>query len=139
MATVPHNSAADRALDAITGRASATARTTYLVLLTAAPTRNSTTLANMAEVTTPGSNGYNRLAVTWTAPSGTTTRTTSNSTELLWNQFTADLGAISHVALVSAQTGTTGDFLESWDLDTVRDPALNDGLRIAAGALTLSL
>ena len=50
-------------LDAISGRAPQTARTTYLALLTAAPT-DATTMATMAEVTTPGSSGYTRQPAT---------------------------------------------------------------------------
>ena len=52
---------AGRALDAISGRATATARTMYLALLSAAPT-DATTLATMTEITTAG---YSRQAVTF--------------------------------------------------------------------------
>ena len=143
MATVPHQSAA-LALDAMTGRAAIAARTLYVVLLTAAPVRGTTTMATMAELTAPGTNGYSRLAYGPTAPAVVTgtaaapALTTANAADLLWSAFTVDLAPITHLALVSAATGTVGDFVQSWDAATVRDPAINDGIRVPAGLLSLS-
>jgi hypothetical protein len=123
-------------LDAMSGRATQTARTTYLALLTAAPT-DATTLATMTEVTTPASNGYNRLAVTWSDPAAT--EVSSNTAVLSFGPLTADLGNVTHCALVSALTGTTGDFIYWWALDTARDPAINDRIEFAIGALSMGL
>ena len=54
--------------------------------------------------------------------------------------FTAATGAtITHAALVSAATGTTGDLVAWWALDTPRTPAVNDSVTIAIGQLSLYL
>src|SRR5687768_5024417 len=87
-------------LDAVTGRATVTARTTYLALLTAAPS-DTTTLATMTEVTT---SGYVRQTVAWTDPStsGVDPRRTQNSGIVTFGPFTADPPNVTHCALVSA-------------------------------------
>lgn len=122
------------ALDAMTGRATVTARTTYLALLTAAPT-DATTLATMTEVTTAG---YSRQTVAWSAPSGDP-RATSNSGALTFGPFTADPPNVTHAALVSAATGTTGDLIYFWTLDVARDGISGDSLTVAVGALVAQL
>lgn len=123
-----------RAIDGITGRATVTARTTYLALLTAAPS-DTTTLATMAEVTTAG---YARQAVTWNAPSGDPS-TSSNGSVITFGPFTADPPNVGWLALVSAATGTVGDFLYLWAADTPRDGAVGDTYRVAIGDLIISL
>lgn len=128
---------ANNALDGALGRVTQTARTTYLALLTAAPT-DATTMATMVEVTTPGSNGYSRQPVTWSAPSGDPS-SSSNTGALTFGPFTADLGNVTHCALVSAATGTAGDFIYHWALTTARDPANGDSIQFAAGALVATL
>lgn len=122
------------ALDAMTGRATVSARTTYLALLTAAPT-DSTTLATMTEVTT---SGYSRQAVTWSTPSGDP-RVSSNSGTVTFGPFTADPPNITHCALVSASSGTTGDFIYFWTLDTARDGISGDTATVGSGALVMQL
>lgn len=133
MALIPNNAGQAIALDAKTGRATQTARTTYLACLTAAPTAT-TTLATMSEVTTAG---YSRQSVTWAAPSGNP-RSTSNTNVITFGPFTADPPNITHVALVSAASGTTGDLIDAWSLDTARDGISGDSLSVAAGALSLT-
>ena len=128
------NFGAGAALDAMTGRATQTARTTYLALLSAAPT-DSTTLATMTEITTAG---YSRQSVTWSAPSGDP-RATSNSATVTFGPFTADPPNVTHCALVSAASGTTGDFIYYWTLDTARDGISGDSITFAAGALVAQL
>lgn len=124
-------------LDAITGRATQTARTMYLAYLTAAPS-DATTMATMSEVTTPGTNGYTRPVASWTDPS--TTELTALSAQALSGPFTADLANITHVALVSASTGTVGDLTAYWTLDTARDPIIGDSVQFpATTGLSLSL
>ncbi len=126
---------ANYALDVATGRsAGPAARTMYLALLTAAPT-DATTMGTMTEVTTAG---YARQSVAFTAPSGDPS-STSNSATLTFGPFTADPPLITHCALVSAATGTTGDLTMHWALTTARDPATNDSVSFAAGALVMSL
>lgn len=119
-------------LDAKTGRATQTARTMYLALLTAAPT-DATTMATMSEVTAPTTNGYARQATAWTDPG--TTESTSNSAALTFGPFTADLANVTHCALVSAATGTAGDLTFYWTLDNARDPIVGDSIVFPVGAL----
>lgn len=119
-------------LDAASGRATQTARTTYLALLTAAPT-DATTPATMTEVTTAG---YTRQAVTWTDPA--LTETTSNSNVLTFGPFSADPPNVTHCALVSSASGTTGDLVWWWALDTARDGASGDSISVAAGQISMS-
>jgi hypothetical protein len=122
------------ALDAMSGRATQTARTTYLVLLTAAPS-DSTTLSTMSELS---ATGYSRQAVTWSAPSGDP-RVTSNSGTITFGPVTTDPANITHAALVSASSGTSGDFIYSWTLDTARDGISGDSFQVASGALVMQL
>lgn len=125
---------ANIALDAVSGRVTATARTTYLALLTAAPT-DATTVAGMTEVSTAG---YARQTVTWTAPTGDPART-QNSAVITFGPFTADPPNVTHCALVSSASGTTGDFLMFWTLDVAKDAATNESIQFAAGALYMTL
>lgn len=134
MAGEASNFGAGAALDAMTGRATQTARTTYLALLSAAP-GDTTTLATMTEITTAG---YARQSVAWSSPTGDP-RSTSNSSAVTFGPFTADPPNVTHVALVSASSGTTGDFIYYWALDTARDGITGDSLQFAAGALVMTL
>lgn len=129
-----------RALDAVTGRATATARTTYLALLTAAP--SDATTDGTISVTEYAATGYSRQTVTWTTPAlnGSSIPESSNSGVLTFGPFTAGTGStITHAALVSAASGTSGDMLAWWSLDTSRTPAVNDSVSVAANALKLSV
>lgn len=136
MAGQPSTVGAGIGLDAKTGRATQTARTTYLAFLTAAPT-DATTMGTMAEITTAGTNGYARPSVTWSAPAGDPAET-HNTNELLSGDLAIDVSPCTHVALVSAVTGTSGDFIFFWTLDSSRDPATGDELRVAASALSMT-
>lgn len=125
---------ANLALDAMTGRATVTARTTYLALLTAAPT-DATTLATMAELT---ATGYARQAVTWTVPSGDPS-VTSNSGAITFGPVSTDPLNVTHAALVSAASGTVGDFIYFWTLNVARDGISGDSFQVANGALVMQL
>lgn len=122
-------------LDAKTGRATQTARTMYLALLTAAPT-DATTMATMAELGAPPVSGYARQVVAFTDPAAT--ESTSNSAALTFGPFSADLANVTHAALVSAATGTAGDLTFYWTLDTARDPANGDSIVFPIGALVMT-
>lgn len=128
---------ANYALDIVTGRSAGPgARTTYLALLTAAPSSgDATTLSGLNEISTAG---YSRQAVTWTAPSGDPS-STSNSATITFGAFTADPPNVTHCALVSAQTGTTGDLLMYWTLNSARNAENGDSIVVNAGALTMTL
>jgi hypothetical protein len=122
------------ALDGLNGRATRTARTTYIALCTVAVT-DTDTLASITEVTTAG---YARQSVTWGAPSGDP-QVSANTNALTFGPFTADPPSIGFLALVSAASGTSGDLLYRWTADTARDGITNDSITIAIGALTMSL
>jgi hypothetical protein len=132
----PTTVGANIGLDAMSGRATQTSRSTYLALLTSAP-GDTTTMSSMSELTTPGSNGYARQSVTWAAPSGDPS-STSNTNALTFGPFSSDLAAVTHLALVSASTGTSGDLIWYWTLDTSRDPANGDEIRFNIGALVMT-
>lgn len=124
---------ANAALDAATGRATQTARTTYLALLSAAPT-DASTLATMTEITTAG---YSRQSVTWSAPAGDPAET-HNTNVITFGAFSADPPSVTHCALVSSASTTTGDFIAWWSLTTPRDAASGDSISFAASALSLT-
>lgn len=136
MAGQPSTAGANIMLDAVTGRATQTSRTMYLALLTAAPD-DTTTMASMAELTTPGTNGYSRQTCAWSAPTGDPA-TTSNSSLITFGAFSSDLGNVTHLALVSASTGTSGDLVWYWTADAARNPANSDSIEVAASALVMT-
>lgn len=121
-------------LDAATGRATQTARTVYLALLTAAP-GDSTTVATMTECT---ATGYARQACAWTAPSGDPS-TSSNSGTLTFGPFTTDPPSIAYAALVSSSAGTGGDFIAYWTGNVALDAIVGQSIQVSVGALTLSI
>ena len=131
LSTVGANSALDGAL----GRVTQTARTTYIALLTAAPT-DATTMATMTEY---AATGYSRQAVTWGAPTGDPSAS-SNTGALTFGPMTAGTGAtITHAALVSAASGTAGDFITYWTLDASKTPGTGDSVTVAASAFSVPL
>jgi hypothetical protein len=126
---------AQYALDIVTGRnAGPGARTTYVALLSAAPS-DSSTLATMTEITTAG---YARQSAAWSAPSAADPPETHNTGVLTFGPFTADPPNVTHFAVVSASSGTSGDLLAWGAFDTARDAANGDSLQIAASALSLT-
>jgi hypothetical protein len=130
---------AGNALDFLTGRAVAITapRTTYLALLTADPTGDTDDLdmTTLPEISTPG---YARQQVTWTAPDGSP-MTTANNSLLFFGPFTADMtDPAQFAALVTTASGTTGDVIYVWPIDSPLQAATNESLQIAAGALTLN-
>jgi len=122
------------ALDALNGRATQTARSTWIALLTSAAT-DATTMATMAEMTTTG---YARQPVTWSAPTGDPA-ISKNTGVLTFGPFTADPPSIGFLGLVTAATGTAGSLLYRWTADVARDGISGDSIVIAIDALTMSL
>lgn len=127
-----------KALDAILGTTTLSSRTMYIALLTAAPT-DATTMSTMTELTTPGTNGYDREICAWDAATSADPPVADNTSLITFGPFTSDLGNVTHLALVSAATGTAGDLVAYWTADVAKDPANGDSITIAAGALTMSL
>ncbi|MEV4454352.1 hypothetical protein [Microbispora sp. NPDC049633] len=138
MAGNPTTTAAADALDYFVGRAVAktTPYSTYVALLTSAPPNNAT-IAQLAEVNTPG---YARQLVSWAPASAAVPSTTSNTNVLTFGPVTADMAAqATHAALVTAQVGTTGEVREVWTLDTPQQAVNGQALQMGANKLTLSL
>lgn len=125
---------ANIALDAATGRATQSARTVYLALVTVAPS-DATTIATMTEVTTAG---YARQACAMSAPTGDPS-TSSNTATITFGPFAADPPSVAYACLVSASSGTVGDLIAYWTADVARDAALGESIQVAAGGLTLSI
>lgn len=124
---------ANIALDAATGRATQTARTVYLALLTAAGT-DATTPATMTELS---ATGYARQSVAWTAPSGDPA-STNNSGSVTFGPFLTDPANVPYCGLVSSSSGTGGDFLMYWTLAVAKDAAINESIQFAAGTLVMT-
>jgi hypothetical protein len=130
---------AGNALDFLTGRAVAytAPRSTYLALLIADPVGEdgSVDMTTLPEVSTPG---YARQQVVWTAPAGSPV-TTANNALLFYGPFTSDMtDAAVFAALVTSASGTTGDVIYVWPIDSPLLAVTNESLQIAAGALTLN-
>jgi len=125
------------ALDIVTGRAAGPgARTTYLALLTAAPTA-ATTPATMTEYAPTG--GYSRQAMAMGTPAGTP-RVAANTAALTFGPFTGTVtGTVTHWAEVSSASGTTGDLVSYGDFASSRTPAVGDSLSVAIGAITVGI
>lgn len=121
------------ALNALTGKATVTSRKTYLALLLSEPTAT-TTLGTMDELE---DDGYARQEVTWNAPTEATPPASTNDGDIDFGPFVANPDPIVAVALVSADEGTTGDFLGWWDAGSL-DSEPGNILRIADGKLSLS-
>lgn len=121
-------------LDAMTGRATQTARTTYLVLLTSAPS-DTTTLATMSELS---ATGYARQSVTWSAPASDPSES-HNTNVTTFGAFSTDPANVTHLALVSASSGTVGDFIFFWTAASARDAASGDSISVAASGLSMTL
>lgn len=128
---------ANRAVVAGVGQAVSASAGMYVALATALPAAPETaTLATFAadEVTTAG---YSRLAVTWGSPSGDPAEI-ANDAALEFGPFTADPPSVGYAWLCTTSTGTSGDVLAYWTLDTPRDAANGDALRFAVGGLKIS-
>jgi nucleoid-associated protein YgaU len=126
------------ALEAVAGKTTLSSGTTYLALLTAAPSDSD----GIADLTEYGATGYSRQAVTWAAAAlnGSSVPEIANSAAITFGPFTAGTGAtITHCALVTAGTGTSGDVRMHWQLDTSRTPGTNDSLQFAISALKMTL
>lgn len=118
----------------------ATARSVYLMLLTATPSNTS----NMSTFTEVSATGYARQSVSWSAAAlnGAGIYQLSNTSAILFGPFTgvAGLGpSATMCALVTVSTGTAGVPLMLWTLDSPGTAAQNSSLQFAIGTLTLTL
>jgi len=129
---------ANRAAQAGVGEAVAASPGIYLALATAQPGSPDTdTLATFAgnEIATAG---YARTAVSWGSPTGDPSEI-ANDAAIEFGPFTADPPNVTHCFLTDASTGTVGNVLAYWTLDTARDGVTDDWLRFGIGSLTLSV
>lgn len=120
------------ALDACTGVAPSV--TMYLALLTAAPA----VAATPATITEYAATGYARQACAMTAGSAADPSVSSNTVQLTFGPLSGATGltAVTHAALVSSASGTTGYCSFTWELNAPRTPAAGDSLQVGAGQLT---
>lgn len=132
---------AQMALDQVFGRVQGpAARTMYICLATSAPTDADTSAAVVAkEITTAGTNGYARQALTPTAPTAADPTVIQNTSITTFGPFSIDPASCTHFFIFSALTGNSGDFVGWGAWTTSRDAALGDSLQVAAGALNISL
>jgi hypothetical protein len=127
---------AQMALDQVFGRVQGpAARTVYLALLTAAPT-DASTLATMTETTMTG---YARQAFTPSAASSASPSEVHNTNTITFGPVTGTMATVSHFAIVSASSGTAGDFLCWGALTTARTPISGDSLQAAASGFSITL
>lgn len=104
----------------------ATRPTTWFVALSTAATTDA------GSVTEPSTGGYARQAVTFSV-----TGDTASNTAIIDFVSSADWANITNIAVFD--TVTAGNMLFHGTLTAARDPASGDTIRIAAGALTLTL
>lgn len=135
MAGQPSTTGANIGLDAKTGRATQTARTTYLMLCTSAPVDGDNLAAVAAKELS--ATGYSRQSVTWSAPSGDPA-STNNTNLITFGPVSTDPANVTHLALVSAASGTSGDHIFYWTADTARDGISGDSFTVAIGALVMT-
>lgn len=137
---------AEYVLDYLTGSmdttlvVGASSRSTYLMLLTAAPS-NTSSLATYTEVS---ATGYSRQTVTWgaaTVNSGGQYQV-ANSAAVLFGPFTGTSGLglpATMCALVTVSSGTSGLPLMLWTLDTPGTATQNSSLQLPIGSLIMTL
>jgi hypothetical protein len=93
----------------------------YLALLTQDPVAaGATTISNLTELFGgPGSFGYSRQAVTFSAANAAYPSSSSNTGLITWGPITTSMTApVQWVALVTVPTGTSGSLLATWFLST---------------------
>ena len=113
--------------------------TVYLALLTAAPS-DSTTPATMTE---EDDATYSRQNVTSSfadsADNSGVQRVVSNA-DITFGPWTAEASsAITHCALVTSSSGTSGSIYYFWEFATSKTPGAGDTLTIASGNLIANL
>jgi hypothetical protein len=123
-------------LDGSLGRSTVASRTLYLALLVAAPNVSSTPSSMSEYVAT----GYGRQACAMGVPSGTP-RVAANTALLTYGPLTGANGltTITHWALVSSSSGTTGEMVAFGDFNTTRTPASGDSATVSIGAITVGI
>jgi hypothetical protein len=118
------------------------AATTYLALITAAPTATDLTMAAETEFST--SDGYARQPITntsgWTGPSSASPSVISNALTITFGPITtAAPGTCTWAILTDAVSGTTSNCIIAFLLANARTPLVGDSLTAAAAAFSAQI
>lgn len=128
------NASASKRIDNMTGRGTVT---TYLAGLVAEPAIDCTP-ADLAEDDTAG---YARPQIVWQVPyipAGEDAPIGDNAAQISFGPFSADGANLwTHVALLEAATGTTGDVRYVWELAEGYMPSIGDTLDLPAGSVIM--
>lgn len=130
---IPQASASKR-LDNMTGRG---VTTTYLAGLVAEPAIDCTP-ATVAEDNTAG---YARQQIVWAAPRVPTDEfapLSDNASNIAFGPFTANgTDAWTHVALMEAASGTSGDVRYVWEMTEAFMPTVGETLSLPTGSVAM--
>jgi hypothetical protein len=111
------------------------AGSTYLALLTAAPTATDATMASETEFST--SDGYARQSFGPTTPTVASPSVIANTATITFGPFTtAAPGTCTWAMLCNAATGTTASNIAAFLLANPRTPLVGDSLTAAASSFT---
>jgi len=123
---------ANKMIDFTTGRG---VSTTYLCALTADPG----TAAVMTSLSEDSTTGYVRQAVTWAAPvvpADSSDPKSVSAADVSFGPYTAaQANPITHLALVTAGSGTTGEIRYSWALESPFQAGVGDSMLVSAGSI----
>lgn len=125
-----------KALSSVTGT-SQTGVTTYLALVTVAPTATDLTMAAETEFNT--STGYARVAYGAGTPSSASPSVISNGGTLTYGPFTSAPGTCIWAILTDTLSGTTGNCICAYLLANSRTPLTGDSLSAAASSFTVQI
>jgi hypothetical protein len=119
----------------------------YLALLTSDPATSGSgggPAVLISDLVEDQTSGYGRQSVTWSQITQSTATVppaqASNTNTVTFGPYTANQElAVQWAALVTAQTGTVGLLLYTWDLDTIEQVEVSQPIIIPAGSLVLDL
>lgn len=92
---------------------------------------------DLSQITEVSSAGYARKQVVFTAPAGDP-RQVENNAQIEFGPFTADPPAVAYAFCTDVAAGAVGAIRSHWAGNVV-DAALNESIRIAAGALKIGV
>lgn len=124
-----------KALSTVTG-SSATTVTTYLALITAAPTATDLTMLAYTSTEFATATAYARLAYGPGTPTSASPSVIGNNATITYGPFTSAPGTCTWAILTDASTGTSANVIAGFLLGNPRTPLLGDSLVAAAYAGT---
>jgi hypothetical protein len=125
-----------KALSAVTGSAE-TAVTTYVAMITAAPTATDATMAAESEFST--GTGYARAAYSPGSPSSASPSVIGNGSTMTYGPFGSAPGTCSWAILTDASSGTSSNCICAYLLANARTPLTGDSLSCAASSFTIQV